>query len=177
MNLYTSFCSSPIGPLKLQCTDRFIKTISFAEDNPVQQTGSHKLLQACTRQLDEYFAGRRRQFHLPLNQDGTDFQVKVWDLLLKIPFGKTISYHELARQYGDIKAIRAVASATGRNNLAVIVPCHRVIGSDLSLVGYAGGLWRKKWLLEHEAKYFHGIQELAFPSDESSISIQEKSGS
>ena len=163
MNLYTAYYNSPVGQLKLQCSDKFIKTVSFVyseiTDTP---TSGHKLLQTLARQLDEYFAGKRRQFHLPLNQDGTEFQMKVWDLLSKIPYGKTISYNELARQYGDLKAIRAVASANGRNNLTIIVPCHRVIGSDKSLVGYGGGLWRKKWLLDHEAKHYHGIQQLAF---------------
>jgi methylated-DNA-[protein]-cysteine S-methyltransferase len=163
MNLYTAYYNSPVGQLKLQCSDKFIKTVSFVDseitDTP---TSGHKLLQTLARQLDEYFAGKRRQFHLPLNQDGTEFQMKVWDLLSKIPYGKTISYNELARQYGDLKAIRAVASANGRNNLTIIVPCHRVIGSDKSLVGYGGGLWRKKWLLDHEAKHYHGIQQLAF---------------
>ncbi|HEX2608468.1 MAG TPA: methylated-DNA--[protein]-cysteine S-methyltransferase, partial [Flavisolibacter sp.] len=90
----------------------------------------------------------------------TVFQNRIWELLYQIPYGKTISYNELAKRYGDSKAIRAVASANGRNNLAIIVPCHRVIGSNQTLVGYAGGLWRKKWLLNHEAHIHHGVQEL-----------------
>ena len=157
MNLYTAYHSTPLGTLQLQCTDRFVKSVVFTE----QTTGSdeHKLLQACARQLDEYFAGKRKHFHLPLNQDGTGFQMKIWDLLTAIPYGKTISYQELSRQYGDLKAIRAVAGANGRNNLAIIVPCHRVIGSNHDLVGYAGGLWRKKWLLEHEARFSPGVQQ------------------
>jgi methylated-DNA-[protein]-cysteine S-methyltransferase len=84
----------------------------------------------------------------------------VWELLMQIPFGKTISYNDLSKQYGDLKAIRAVASANGKNNLAIIVPCHRVIGSNQSLTGYAGGLWRKKWLLDHEAKHHAGVMTL-----------------
>jgi methylated-DNA-[protein]-cysteine S-methyltransferase len=111
-------------------------------------------------QLDEYFSGKRKTFNLPLAQPGTPFQQKVWELLYMIPFGKTISYHQLAMQYGDLKAIRAVASANGKNNLAIIIPCHRVIGSNRSLTGYAGGLWRKKWLLEHEAKHHTGVAQL-----------------
>lgn len=163
MNLYTAYYSSPVGLIKIQCTDRYIKAVLFAEAEDVPASPpDNKLLQTCQRQLDEYFSGKRRVFHLSLNQDGTSFQVKVWELLSRIPFGKTISYHDLAKQYGDIKAIRAVASANGKNNLAIIVPCHRVIGRDQSLVGYAGGLWRKKWLLDHEAKYYHGVQQLAF---------------
>ena len=162
MNLYTSYFPSPIGLLKLQCSDKYIKTITFCDAEVNIQNDEHKLLQACTKQLEEYFTGIRKQFTLPLNQDGTDFQNKIWHLLYKIPYGKTISYNKLARQYGDLKAIRAVASANGKNNIAVIVPCHRVIGSDHSLVGYAGGLWRKKWLLDHEAKYHLGVQEFDF---------------
>jgi methylated-DNA-[protein]-cysteine S-methyltransferase len=162
MNLYTAYYSSPIGQLKLQCSDKYIKSVNFSDIEGPVENDEQKLLQTCTKQLDEYFSGKRKHFTLPLNQDGTDFQVKIWDLLSKIPYGKTISYNELSKQHGDLKAIRAVASATGKNNLCIIVPCHRVIGSDQSLVGYAGGLWRKKWLLEHEAKYHHGVQQFDF---------------
>jgi methylated-DNA-[protein]-cysteine S-methyltransferase len=162
MNLYTAFYPSSVGQLKLQCSDKFIKAVLFSDAEGEIENDEHKLLQACSKQLDEYFAGKRKIFNLPLNQDGTEFQMKVWDLLYKIPYGKTISYNELAKQYGDLKAIRAVASANGKNNLSIIVPCHRVIGSNHSLVGYAGGLWRKKWLLEHELKHHHGVQQLGF---------------
>ena len=114
----------------------------------------------CVEQLIQYFNGERRQFELPLNQTGTSFQQGVWNELVQIPFGRTISYLELARRTGDTKATRAVASANGKNNIAIIVPCHRVIGSNSTLVGYGGGLWRKKWLLEHEAKIAHGVRTL-----------------
>jgi methylated-DNA-[protein]-cysteine S-methyltransferase len=107
-------------------------------------------LKDTAQQLTEYFDGKRNNFDFPLNPQGTDFQKKVWKALLEIPFGKTTSYQELSIKLGDVKAIRAVASANGKNPLWVVVPCHRVIGSDGSLTGYAGGLWRKKWLLEHE---------------------------
>ena len=131
------------------------------EENEEQDgQADHPLLQITSQQLDEYFSGSRKSFDLPLQQSGTSFQQKVWELLLQIPFGKTISYNELSKQYGDLKAIRAVASANGKNNLAIIVPCHRVIGSNQSLTGYAGGLWRKKWLLEHEAKHHSGVMTL-----------------
>jgi methylated-DNA-[protein]-cysteine S-methyltransferase len=139
-----------------------MKSISFSDAEGEIENDEHKLLQTCIKQLDEYFAGKRRQFSLPLNQDGTDFQVKIWNLLYKIPYGKTISYNELSRQHGDPKAIGAVASANGKNNICIIVPCHRVIGSNQSLIGYAGGLWRKKWLLDHEAKYYSGVQQFEF---------------
>ena len=102
-------------------------------------------------QFEEYFNGDRTVFDLKLNPSGTDFQKKVWDALLQIPFGKTISYLELSKQLGDVKAIRAVASANGKNPLWIVVPCHRVIGTNGDLTGYAGGLHRKKWLLEHES--------------------------
>ncbi|WP_417195692.1 methylated-DNA--[protein]-cysteine S-methyltransferase [Bizionia sp.] len=110
-------------------------------------------LQDCVYQLNEYFEGKRKQFDLILNAEGTIFQKSVWDALRKIPYGKTVSYLELSKKLGDIKAIRAVANANGKNPLWIVVPCHRVIGSDGSLTGYAGGLHRKKWLLEHESPY------------------------
>ena len=107
-------------------------------------------LEDCVVQLNEYFEGTRKQFDLKLNPQGTDFQKKVWNKLLEIPYGKTISYLELSKQLGDVKAIRAVANANGKNPLWIIVPCHRVIGTDGSLTGYAGGIHRKQWLLDHE---------------------------
>ena len=114
----------------------------------------------CIEQLIQYFHGERRQFELVIEQEGTGFQKKVWSELMAIPFGKTISYLDLARRLGDTKATRAVAGANGRNNVAIIVPCHRVIGSNRELIGYGGGLWRKKWLLEHEMKIAYGVQTL-----------------
>lgn len=110
-------------------------------------------LEECVIQLQEYFNGERKQFHFKINAEGTDFQKRVWQELLNIPYGKTTSYLKLSQQLGDVKAIRAVANANGKNPLWIIVPCHRVIGSDGSLTGYAGGLQRKQWLLEHESPY------------------------
>jgi len=107
-------------------------------------------LKDAVTQLQDYFEGKRTDFDFKLNPKGTDFQQKVWQELLNIPFGKTMSYMDLSKKLGDVKAIRAVASANGKNPLWIVVPCHRVIGTDGSLTGYAGGLWRKKWLLEHE---------------------------
>ena len=107
-------------------------------------------LEDAVDQIHEYFDGRRQNFDLKLNPSGTDFQKKVWNELVKIPYGETVSYLELSEKLGDKKAIRAVASANAKNPLWIIVPCHRVIGSDGSLTGYAGGLHRKKWLLDHE---------------------------
>ncbi len=110
-----------------------------------------EILEDAVYQLQEYFEGKRKSFSLTLNPEGTDFQKRVWGALQEIPYGKTVSYLELSKTLGDVKAIRAVAAANGKNPLWVVVPCHRVIGSDGSLVGYAGGLHRKKWLLNHES--------------------------
>jgi methylated-DNA-[protein]-cysteine S-methyltransferase len=156
---YTAYYSSPLGWLQITCNDEQLKEVLFAGQVPDTKGDEHPILKQCISQLDEYFNGSRKTFDLPLGQEGTAFQSKVWELLCNIPYGKTISYNELAKRYGDLKAIRAVASANGRNNLAIIVPCHRVIGSDQSLTGYAGGLHRKKWLLEHEGKH-SGVQML-----------------
>lgn len=155
-----SIYHSPLSSLHVHCTDEHITAIVFRNEPLEEKNRNHPLLQECIQQLDDYFSGKRKTFDLPLAQPGTPFQQKVWDLLYQIPYGKTVSYQQLAMQYGDLKAIRAVASANGKNNLAIIIPCHRVIGSNRSLTGYAGGLWRKKWLLEHEAKHYSGIAQL-----------------
>lgn len=118
------------------------------------------LIIQCIEQLIQYFNGERRIFELPINQPGSAFQQETWNQLMTIPFGRTISYIQLAIKTGDPKATRAVASANGKNNVAIIVPCHRVIGANRELVGYGGGLWRKKWLLEHEMKVAYGVQTL-----------------
>jgi methylated-DNA-[protein]-cysteine S-methyltransferase len=107
-------------------------------------------LQEVVQQVHNYFEGKSTNFNFKINPSGTEFQKRVWSELLKIPYGKTISYLDLSKKIGDPKAIRAVAAANGKNPLWIVVPCHRVIGTDGSLIGYAGDLWRKKWLLEHE---------------------------
>ena len=122
--------------------------VSTALDQTNQQIP--ECLLECVTQLKEYFNNTRKEFDLKLNPQGTVFQHSVWKELLNIPFGKTRSYLEQTKKIGDVKAIRAVASANGKNPLWFVIPCHRVIGSDGSLTGYAGGVWRKKWLLEHE---------------------------
>ncbi len=114
----------------------------------------------CIEQLIQYFNGERRIFELPINQTWYPFSAGNMESLMTIPFGKTISYMQLAIKTGDPKATRAVANANGKNNVAIIVPCHRVIGANRELVGYGGGLWRKKWLLEHEMKVAYGVQTL-----------------
>lgn len=159
----STYYHSPVGLLKISGNDTFIQEVTFYDKTEVHEPRHRHLPEVmvhCVEQLIQYFNGALRQFDLPIKQEGTAFQQDVWNQLMTIPYGKTISYLQLARQLGDTKAIRAAASANGKNQIAIIVPCHRVIGSNRSLVGYAGGLWRKKWLLEHEAKYAYGVQTL-----------------
>lgn len=141
---------TPLGHAKIEGDIHGIQSITILDD-PVEPSPTiPEELKACIRQLKEYFEGTLKEFDLKLNPIGTPFQQKVWQALLQIPYGKTISYLDLSKQLGDVKAIRAVANANGKNPLWIVVPCHRVIGSDGSLTGYAGGLHRKKWLLDHE---------------------------
>lgn len=145
-----AFIQTPLGITLIEGDEQGIAKIwVLNEEVPVTQQIPASLTEAA-QQLSDYFEGKRKDFSFAINPQGTDFQKKVWQALLEIPFGKTTSYQELSIKLGDVKAIRAVASANGKNPLWIVVPCHRVIGSDGSLTGYAGGLWRKKWLLEHE---------------------------
>ena len=146
----TVFINTPLGFTEIQGDENGISKIHVMNEDVEISTKIPKELKEAVLQLQEYFDGKRTTFTFPLNPSGTDFQKKVWQELLHIPFGKTCSYLELSKKLGDVKAIRAVASANGKNPLWIVVPCHRVIGTDGSLTGYAGGLWRKKWLLEHE---------------------------
>jgi len=152
MNKHTAHIQTPLGIAKVVSDEVGIQEISVLDEkiNIENSADIPQVLKDCICQLEEYFEGKRTEFNLNLTPKGTDFQQKVWHELNKIPFGKTCSYLELSKKLGDVKAIRAVASANGKNPLWVVAPCHRVIGSDGSLTGYAGGLWRKKWLLEHE---------------------------
>lgn len=145
----TAFINSPLGVTKIEGDENGIAIISVLSEGEISVEIPLELQEAVA-QLQDYFEGKRTDFTFKLNPKGTDFQQKVWQELLKIPFGKTMSYMDLSKKLGDVKAIRAVASANGKNPLWIVVPCHRVIGTDGSLTGYAGGLWRKKWLIEHE---------------------------
>ena len=155
---------SPVGLIVIKSSNGFLNEILFVsqedslkyvtDENPSEEE------KECSIQFDEYFSGSRTVFDLPLRQSGTEFQQKVWSELLNIPFGKTISYLELSKRINNVKAIRAVGSANGRNNLPIIVPCHRVIGSNGTLTGYSGGLKIKQWLLEHEMKHANGVNLL-----------------
>ncbi len=144
---------SPLGFAKIVGDQDGISTITILNSEEKVTDIIPIELEDCAIQLNEYFEGSRKQFDLKLNAEGTDFQKKVWKQLEQIPYGKTTSYLELSKKIGDVKAIRAVANANGKNPLWIIIPCHRVIGSNGSLTGYAGGLHRKKWLLEHESPY------------------------
>ena len=146
----TVFINTPLGFTEIQGDENGISKIHVMNEDVEISTKIPRELKEAVLQLQDYFDGKRTTFTFPLNPSGTDFQKKVWDELLHIPFGKTCSYLDLSKKLGDVKAIRAVASANGKNPLWIVIPCHRVIGSDGSLTGYAGGLWRKKWLLEHE---------------------------
>ncbi len=144
------YVKTPLGIAKIVGDAEGISQISVLDEGVVSKKIPIQLKEAVS-QLNQYFEGKRLDFSLKINPKGTDFQKRVWQELCSIPFGKTVSYMDITKKIGDVKAIRAVASANGKNPLWIVVPCHRVIGTDGSLTGYAGGLWRKKWLLEHES--------------------------
>jgi len=149
---------SPIGPIRLiagldALTGVFMMKHKYGPDAfPPEERGESALLDEGARQLSAYFEGSLRNFDLPLAPEGSDFQRQVWDELVKIPYGETISYLTVAKRIGDARHVRAVGTANGRNPISIIIPCHRVVGSDGSLVGYGGGLDRKRWLLDHETR-------------------------
>jgi methylated-DNA-[protein]-cysteine S-methyltransferase len=145
-----AFYKSPIGFLKITGSEAGISGVEFLDEEVKPTPNPPKELAACFQQLDEYFAGRRKSFSLELDPRGTDFQKRVWQQLLNIPFGRTICYLNIAEALGDRKALRAVGAANGRNPIPIIVPCHRVIGRNGDLIGFGGGIWRKEWLLRHE---------------------------
>jgi methylated-DNA-[protein]-cysteine S-methyltransferase len=145
-----AYIKTPIGTAKITGNERGICSIAVIDENVDLSVAIPNTLKSCAEQLNAYFKGELREFDLKLNPQGTDFQKKVWNALLNVPYGTTRSYMEQTRTLGDEKAIRAVANANGKNPIWVVIPCHRIIGSDGSLTGYAGGKWRKKWLLNHE---------------------------
>jgi len=146
----TAYYKTPIGTAKIVGNENGISEVTVIDEAVETSAEIPEILKDCVQQLDEYFNRTRKQFDLKLNPQGTDFQKRVWEELLLVPYGITRTYLEQTKQLGDVKAIRAVASANGKNPIWIIIPCHRIIGSDGSLTGYAGGIWRKKWLLEHE---------------------------
>ena len=141
---------SPIGPLLIETENDEICAVSFCDKDTTTGGFNPVLKEQISEQMEDYFSGRRYDFDLPLCACGTDFQKKVWDQLRSIPYGQCISYADLAIKLGDKNLVRAVGGANSKNPLAILVPCHRVIGRNNKLVGYAGGIWRKKWLIQHE---------------------------
>ena len=154
--MQTAYLQTAIGILELKGDESGLASVLFVDVSKAIAAEIPLELKESILQLTEYFDGKRKNFSLKLNPEGTEFQKKVWKQLSKIPFGKKVSYQQIANELGDPKVIRAAASANGKNPLSIIVPCHRVIGSDGSLTGYAGGLHRKKWLLEFESPVTQG---------------------
>lgn len=153
---------SPVGLLKLVASSKGVAAILWPNDDPKRvplaplvEDAAHPVLMETERQLNEYFEGKRRVFDLPLDFCGTDFQKRVWQALLEIPFGETRSYGDLARQLGNASAMRAVGAANGRNPISIVAPCHRVIGASGKLTGFAGGLEAKAFLLKLESQPQH----------------------
>lgn len=149
---YRSYYSSPVGELLIEAKDDKITVVNFLKTNKID-VNDCPIIDQCKTELDEYFFEGRKFFNVELNPEGSPFQLKVWNELQTIPYGKTMSYETLAVRVGDIKSIRAVGLANGQNPIAIIIPCHRVIGKNGDLVGYGGGLENKTWLLEHEGAF------------------------
>jgi methylated-DNA-[protein]-cysteine S-methyltransferase len=147
---FRAIYKSEIGPLEVVGIREGLLTITFVEDEFEADRNLPACMTECLRQLDEYFKGKRQTFSVPLLLDGTEFQKAVWRQLEKIPFGQTASYGDVARAIGNPRAFRAVGNANNKNNIPIIIPCHRVIGSDGKMVGFGSGIWRKEWLLNHE---------------------------
>lgn len=152
--MFISLLETPVGVLSIEADDEYVSAVMCHDrpDRDLPEECPNTLTTLAADQLREYFTSKRSLFDFPFKQKGTEFQQKVWTELLNIPPGYPISYAALSRRMRNPLAIRAIAAANGKNNMMIVVPCHRVIGSSGELVGYAGGLWRKKWLLEHEAK-------------------------
>ena len=143
---------SPIGQIIVSASERGVDEIIFGDEKDIEAfPGENEAINRCFAQLDEYFAGTRCSFDVPLDLEGSPFQLSVWRTLLLIPCGETWSYGRVAAQIGRSRAVRAVGGANHANPVPIIVPCHRVVGSDGKLTGYGGGLWRKEWLLKHES--------------------------
>lgn len=149
---HRAYYRSPIGTVEIVGTRAGITAVNFVRREPRSTSQPPRALRAAVAQIGEYFRGERSRFSVMLSTEGTDFQEEIWRQLVRIPYGKTATYGQLARAVGRPQAVRAVGQANHRNPISIIIPCHRVIGSDGSLVGYGGGLWRKRWLLDHERK-------------------------
>ncbi|GAA0726319.1 methylated-DNA--[protein]-cysteine S-methyltransferase [Clostridium malenominatum] len=148
----TGYYKSPIGVIELIYEDDYLLGLNFVNEDK-NLTNEDEFFKKCSNELDEYFLGARKTFSINCKLNGTVFQKKVWQSLLKIPYGRTCSYKDIALNIENPKAVRAVGGANNKNKISIVIPCHRVIGSNGSLVGYGGDLWRKEWLLAHEKKY------------------------
>ncbi len=152
INFQSVVYSSPLGKLQIKASDSGIREVLFLDEKADIPQETSGILGECIQQLDEYFTGKRKKFSVLLDPEGTDFQKSIWKILSDIPHGQTVSYLDLALKAGGKNLTRAVGTANGSNKIAIIIPCHRVIGANGDLTGYAGGLWRKKWLLNFEQK-------------------------
>jgi methylated-DNA-[protein]-cysteine S-methyltransferase len=151
--VYRAYYKSPIGEIEITATESEIRSLDFVKGKrKAKATAPSPALKACLKQLDEYFAGKRRVFELMLRLEGTGFQCDVWQALLDVPYGTTVSYADVAKAVKRPKAVRAVGSANGANPISIVIPCHRIITTGGALGGYGGGLWRKEWLIQHEWK-------------------------
>ena len=145
---YTAYYESPLGWIEVKGNDLGIISVFFVDEQGA--SCKNPLVAQCVEELEEYFQNKRTVFTVPLYPHGTDFQKRVWTALRTVPYGKTASYLDMANEIGNPKAVRAIGGANSRNPISIIVPCHRIIGKNGTLVGYEGGLWRKEWLLKHE---------------------------
>lgn len=150
-----TYYDSPVGILELSATDKGLSGLYFVEEKNEDEI-LNGILENTIQQLDEYFNEGRKEFDIPIDVEGTEFQQRVWGELIKIPFGITKTYLDVAKNLGDRNSLRAVGLANGKNKISIIIPCHRVIGAKGELTGFGGGIWRKKWLLDHESKYIQG---------------------
>lgn len=148
--MFQTYYKSEIGWIEIKGNEDAIISVLFVEAPNKEEI--NPVLESCKQQVQEYFEGTRRTFTVPLSAKGTEFQTAVWDALKTIPYGETASYFDIATKIGNPKAVRAIGNANSKNPMSILVPCHRIIGKNKALVGYAGGLWRKKWLLTHEQK-------------------------
>ncbi|HMS63736.1 MAG TPA: methylated-DNA--[protein]-cysteine S-methyltransferase [Ignavibacteria bacterium] len=160
--IYKAYFNSEIGLIEITGSASGIMSLDFKDNVNTGELYSDKdlpgCMKECLKQLSDYFKGERKKFNVQMQIEGTDFQKKVWKKLIEIPFGKTNTYKEIAANTGNANAGRAVGNANNKNKIAIIIPCHRVIGSNNKLTGYAGGLWRKEWLISHEKKISSGAE-------------------
>jgi methylated-DNA-[protein]-cysteine S-methyltransferase len=153
MKNFRTYLRSRIGTIEIAGTEEAVTSVNFVDEKQRSDSNLPVHIQKCRTELDEYFKGRRKHFTVQLKIGGTDFQKKVWRELMKIPYGKTVSYKDVAQAIGNPKGVRAVGGAVGSNAFGIVIPCHRVIGASGDLTGFGGGLWRKEWLLSHESRH------------------------